>query len=80
MRCSCQVCGTYMVHSESFGLGCVCPACGQRCKQCLGTDTVVSKDALKEAAKNMSFEAISFTKPEEDNLCGRESYEDAYGD
>ena len=50
MRCSCQVCGTYMVHSESMELGCVCPECGQRCKQCLGTNTVVSRDKLKEAA------------------------------
>ena len=50
MRCSCQNCGTYMVHSESFQLGCVCPECGQRCKQCLGTNTVVSKEDLKNAA------------------------------
>ena len=48
MRCSCQVCGTYMVHAESMGLGCVCPECGQRCRQCLGTNTVVSRDLLKE--------------------------------
>ena len=47
MRCSCQVCGTYMVHSESLELGCVCPQCLARCKACLGTDTVVSRDALK---------------------------------
>ena len=50
MRCSCQVCGTYMVHSESMQLGCICPECGQRCKQCLGTNSVVSKENLKQAA------------------------------
>ena len=28
MRCSCHVCDTYMNHSESMELGCVCPECG----------------------------------------------------
>lgn len=51
MRCSCQVCGTYMVHSESSYFGCVCPECGQRCRQCLGTDSVVSKEDLQAAMK-----------------------------
>lgn len=39
-----------MVHSESMQLGCICPECGQRCKQCLGTNSVVSKENLKQAA------------------------------
>ena len=47
MRCSCQNCGTYMVHAESLWLGCVCPECGARCRACLGTDTVVSREALR---------------------------------
>ena len=47
MRCSCQNCGTYMVHAESLSLGCVCPECGARCRACLGTDTVVSREALR---------------------------------
>ena len=47
MRCSCQVCGTYMVHAESMELGCVCPQCLARCKACLGTNTVMSRDALR---------------------------------
>ena len=47
MRCSCQNCDTYMVHAESMELGCVCPACGARCKACLGTDSVVSREALR---------------------------------
>ena len=46
MRCSCHVCDTYMVHSEGPELGCVCPECGYRCKACLGTDSVLSRDAL----------------------------------
>jgi len=52
MRCSCHACGTYMVHSESMELGCVCPECGYRCKACLGTDSVVSREGLKNLAGN----------------------------
>lgn len=47
MRCACHECDTYMVHSEGLELGCVCPNCGYRCKACLGTDSVVSRDGLK---------------------------------
>ena len=50
MRCSCRECGTYMIHSESTELGCVCPECSARCKMCLGTNTVVSKEDLKYRA------------------------------
>lgn len=52
MRCSCHVCDTYMVQSEGLELGCVCPDCGYRCKACLGTDTVVNREALKRLADN----------------------------
>ena len=52
MRCSCHKCDTYMVHSEGLELGCVCPNCGYRCKACLGTDSVISKDSLKGIANN----------------------------
>lgn len=52
MRCACQVCDTYMVHSEGLELGCVCPACGYRCKACLGTDSVVSRENLKSLGGN----------------------------
>ena len=52
MRCSCRVCDTYMVQSEGLALGCVCPDCGYRCKACLGTDSVVSRDALKNLVNN----------------------------
>ena len=46
MRCSCKECGTYMIQAESNRLGCVCPECGYRCNDCLGTDTVVTRDRL----------------------------------
>ena len=52
MRCSCHVCDAYMIHSEGLELGCVCPECGYRCKACLGTDSVVSRDGLKSIAAN----------------------------
>ena len=56
MRCSCHVCDTYMTHSESMELGCVCPECGYRCKACLGTNTVLSREALKALAKDPRYE------------------------
>lgn len=39
MRCSCRVCGTYMVQVE-HGLesGCRCPDCGFGCGDCMGSD------------------------------------------
>ena len=52
MRCSCHVCDTYMNQSEGLELGCVCPNCGYRCKACLGTDSVVSREGLKAIANN----------------------------
>ncbi len=36
-----------MAQSEGLELGCVCPACGYRCKACLGTNSVVSRENLK---------------------------------
>ena len=46
MRCGCPNCGTYMIQSESLNLGCVCPECLYRCKACMGTNTVVSRENL----------------------------------
>lgn len=39
MRCSCRVCGTYMVQVE-HGLmsGCKCPDCGAMCRDCMGSE------------------------------------------
>ena len=47
MRCGCPECGTYMIQSESLNLACVCPQCLFRCSACMGTNTVVSREALK---------------------------------
>lgn len=65
MRCSCKECGTYMVQADSDKLGCVCPDCGYRCNDCLGTNTVVSKEMLKMLAFDPRFQpeniAANFT-------------------
>ena len=61
MRCSCHECGTYMNQSEGLELGCVCPECGYRCKACLGTDSVVSREALKDLVFNEALMRDIFT-------------------
>ncbi len=48
MRCGCPQCGAYMIQAESLALGCVCPACLYRCRACMGTDSVVSREELKK--------------------------------
>ncbi len=48
MRCGCPECGTYMIQSEGMTLGCVCPNCGTRCTDCLGTNTVISRETLEQ--------------------------------
>ena len=49
MRCSCRVCGVYMVQQE-HGLesGCRCPDCGATCHDCMGSrQTPMSKEELQ---------------------------------
>ena len=46
MRCGCPQCGTYMIQSEGTNFGCVCPECLYRCRACMGTNTVVSRENL----------------------------------
>lgn len=70
MRCSCKECGIYMIQAESNRLGCVCPECGYRCNDCLGTDTVVTKERLASLAFDPRFSPeslqASFTDTESD--------------
>ena len=47
MRCGCPECGAYMIQSEGLDVGCVCPQCLFRCRACMGTNTVVSRENLK---------------------------------
>ena len=48
MRCGCPQCGTYMIQSEGTNFGCVCPECLYRCRACMGTNTVIRRDQLRE--------------------------------
>ena len=72
MRCSCKVCGpeVWMVQAESALLGCVCPECGYRCSDCLGTDTVVPRDRIAALALDPRFSPESlravFSPPDGD--------------
>ena len=56
MRCSCKECGTYMVHQEKGFGRCVCPECRNECTDCLGTNTVISKEDLKALKGDPIFE------------------------
>ena len=79
MRCSCRACGTYMVQAESDHLGCVCPDCGARCNDCLGTDTVVTRDRLEALRADPRFSpenlAASFEKNDDDDWFEDGGYE-----
>jgi hypothetical protein len=59
-----------MIQAESDHLGCICPDCGYRCNDCLGTNTVVSRERLKELAFDPRFDpdniAASFDEDPED--------------
>lgn len=71
MRCGCRFCGTFMIQTEGEEPGCVCPECGAKCTDCMGTDTVVGRDALKYLADDPRFLpeniAASFAEDECDN-------------
>lgn len=51
MRCSCKICGTYMVQRErGVESGCVCPQCFNVCTACISPagGRPLSPEALKE--------------------------------
>ena len=51
MRCSCQICGEYMVQDEK-GLysRCICPNCFNTCSACMGTaQGPMDREALRKA-------------------------------
>ena len=60
MRCMCRECGTYMVQADDAKLGCVCPECFARCRDCLGTDSCLTREQLKEIKENPLMERIFF--------------------
>ena len=59
-----------MIQAESEQMGCVCPDCGFRCNDCLGTDTVVPRDRLGSLALDPRFDpenlAASFARTEDE--------------
>jgi hypothetical protein len=68
-----------MVQAESDRLGCVCPDCGYRCSDCLGTDTVVPKDHIRDLSFDPRFDpenlAASFETPEDEEWFDDGGYE-----
>ena len=81
MRCSCHECGTYMNQSEGLELGCVCPQCGYRCKACLGTDSVVSREGLRDLVFNDRLMRDIFTSFDDaDDAPERDPSPDKWGD
>ena len=62
MRCSCRECGEYMVHEDAGLGGCVCPNCGNRCKDCLGTDSVISKEMFERMKADESLQDAMITE------------------
>lgn len=53
MRCSCRVCGTYMVQDEKgIHSRCICPQCFATCSACMGTiGEPLDIESLKITAK-----------------------------
>ncbi len=51
MRCACPNCGEFMEHAETSA-SCVCPVCLARCTACLGTDSVVPREAFLRMKKD----------------------------
>lgn len=72
MRCGCIKCGAFMVHAEEAS-ACVCPECGHRCSACLGTNTVVSREKLRELlnvdwiSRDVEDAQASLSRAEEEN-------------
>ncbi len=66
MRCGCPHCGTFMIHEDGVEPVCVCPDCGYRCNACLGTGTVISREAIQKLRETEWFTPEFDGAPEED--------------
>lgn len=62
MRCMCRECGTYMVQADDGQLGCICPECFNRCRDCLGTDSVMSREELAAMKDDPALAALFFSR------------------
>ena len=65
MRCSCRECGEYMVHEDSGLGGCICTVCGLRCTDCLGTDSVISKEMFERMKDDEILQRAFITERED---------------
>ena len=52
MRCSCKNCGVYKIKAKQTHLGCACQDCGNRCQECLGTNSVMDREAVRALKGN----------------------------
>ena len=43
-------------------MGCVCSECGYRCRDCLGTDTVVDRSRLASLASDPRFDPAAYDR------------------
>lgn len=66
MRCGCPHCEAFMIQSETDEQACVCPECGYRCNACLGTNSIISRDAL-DKLKNTDWFSPTFDRPINDD-------------
>ena len=73
MRCGCFECGAYMIQAESMALGCVCPQCGYRCRACMGTNTMMDRDAVRslKTAHDAAEKDIAGAQAEEAERLGK---------
>ena len=79
MRCSCTNCGEYMIQAEDMKLGCICPECFSRCTACLGTNSMLSKDDLKnmsQATPWFSFNEAVASKDDDAIIIEKDEYID----
>ena len=66
MRCSCRVCGAYMIQADDLTLGCACPECGARCTACLGTNTVLSCEQIRALPLELFRDDLGFPPKDEE--------------
>ena len=68
MRCGCRDCDAFMIHSEGAAMACVCPECGFRCNDCLGTNTVVPREAFLSMKRSMGEDVDRGEKDNDGNV------------
>lgn len=69
-----------MIQADDITLGCRCTECGERCTACLGTNSVISRDKLKDLENDPRFMLNPFNAAdmddEEDYFSGYDGFED----